>query len=266
MYDKLKLFITKIKNAVRYRHFIFTIVIKEFKVRYAQSYLGMTWLVLEPLFLVLTLSYIFVIIGRTASGGHPFPVFFYSALLPWNYFLSSFTEGTNSFIRDAALIKKIYYPREISIIKTIAVNFIDFLFANIAFIIILIIYKYRPNWNYFYLIVLLILQTGFVYSLSLFTATISVYIKDFQILVNTLAKLWFWFTPIIFHYPFSGRTKILYFINPMAGIISNYRIVILDNHPLYIEQLYSIFVYTFMLTIVSSLLFKRFKRGFVDVL
>lgn len=251
---------------MRYRHFIFTIVVKEFKVRYAQSYLGMAWLVLEPLLLVLTLSYIFVLIGRIASGGHPFPVFFYSGLLSWNYFLGSFTEGTNSFIRDAALIKKIYYPREISIIKTIAVHFIDFLFANIAFIIILIVYKYTPNWNYFYLIVLLILQTTFVYSLSLLTATISVYIKDIQILVNTIAKLWFWFTPIIFHYPFSGRTKILYFVNPMAGIISNYRVIILDNNPIYIEQLYSIFGYIFILTILSSLLFKRFKKGFVDVL
>ena len=256
----------KIKNIFRYRHFIATIIKKEFKIRYAQSYLGMSWLVLEPFFLVMTLSYIFTVIGRTARGGHPFPLFFYSGLLPWRYFVSCLTQGTSAFISDAALIKKIYFPREISLLKTIGVCLVDYLFANVAFIVLLIIFKYPPNWNYLYIPVLLILETVFVYSLTLFTASISVFVRDVRIVVNTLSSIWFWLTPIIFHYPFSGRTKILYYVNPMAGIISNFRSTILDNQAPVIEQLYSVFCYIVVFSLAGWLVFKKLEKEFVDVL
>lgn len=256
----------KIKNIFKYRHFIATIIKKEFKVRYAQSYLGLTWLVLEPLLLVMTLSYIFSVIGRTSRGGHPFSLFFYSGLLPWQYFTKCFTTGTSAFINDADLIKKIYYPREISIVKNIAVSFIDYLFANVAFIILLMIHKYPPNWNYFYIPILLILETLFAYSITLLTASISVFIKDIIIIVNTLTNVWFFLTPILFHYPFSGRTKILYYVNPMSGIISNFRITILENKAPVIEQLYSILGYTLVFMITGLLVFKKLEKEFVDVL
>lgn len=263
MLDKLKY---KIKNALKYRPFIATIIKKEFKIRYSQSYLGMAWLVFEPFFLVMTLSYIFTAIGRTSRGGHPFPLFFYSGLLPWQYFISSFTKGTNAFIQDADLIKKIYYPREISLIKNIGVSFIDYLFANVAFIVLLIIFRYPPNCNYFFIPILLILETVFAYSITLFTASISVFVRDLRIIVNTLSRLWFWVTPVIFQYPFSGPTKILYYINPMSGIISNFRRIILDNKAPVIEQLYSICGYIIIFAIAGWLVFKRLEKEFVDVL
>jgi lipopolysaccharide transport system permease protein len=257
---------SKINNVVRYWPFFSTIVKKDFKIRYAQSYLGMTWLIFEPLLLVLTISYIFTVIGRKARGGHPFPVFFYSGLLAWNYFITTLNQGTSAFITDANLLKKIYFPKEISIFKNIAIHFIDFLFANVAFLVIMIIYKYTPNWNYLYLPILLILETLFVYSLTLLFASINVYVRDIKIIVSTLCRVWFWFTPIIFHYPFSGRTKIIYYVNPMAGIINNFRWIILDNQPPVIEQLYSIFIFTSVLLVISTLVFKKLEREFVDVL
>jgi len=262
----IKRFVKKIKNAIKYRHFLSSLVFKQFKVRYAQSYLSMTWLVLEPLLLVLTLSYIFTAIGRKAPGGHPFPIFFYSGLLPWNYFVNSLVQGTTSFISDSSLIKKIYYPRELSVVKTIAVNFIDFLFANVAFIVILIIYNYSVNWNFFYIPVLLILQTTFVYGLALIFASMNVFVRDIGIIVNTLRTLWFWATPIIFYYPYAGKTKFLYYVNPMTGIIVNYRIIIMDGNPPVIKYLYSVLVASFILIILSSIVFKRLEREFVDVL
>ena len=257
---------TKLQHAYNYRHFFITIVKKEFKVRYAQSYLGITWIVLEPLFLVLTLSFIFTAIGRKAPGGHPFALYFYSGLLPWNYFISSFVQGTNVFVKDANLIKKIFYPREISVSINVAVNFIDFGFANIAFIVLLIIYQISPNWNYLYLPILLLLQTLFAYSLSLVFGSINVFVRDIGIIVKTLRTLWFWFTPIIFDYPFSGRTKFLYYVNPMAGIIKNYRNIILDNTPPVIQQLLSVTIAIVVFFIVGIIIFKRLEKEFVDVL
>lgn len=256
----------KIRNAFRYRHFFKTIVFKEFKVRYAQSYLGMLWLVLEPLFMVLTLSYVFAVVGRAARHGHPFPLYFYSGLLPWNFFLGSFLSGTNAFVMDKNLISKVYFPREISILKQVAVNFIDYLFANVAFIVVLLVYDYTPSWHLLYVPVLLLLTGLFVYNLTLFTSSISVFVRDIKIVVQTLGKLWFWFTPILFWYPFSGKTKILYFVNPMAGIISGFRLTILEAQPPNIAQLYSIFGYTLLFIVVGTLVFKRLEKEFVDVL
>jgi len=256
----------KFKNFLRYRYFITTVIGKEFKVRYAQSYLGMAWLVLEPLFLVMTLSYIFTVIGRTSGGGHPFPLFFFSGLLPWNYFIRCFNSGTNSFIFDADLIKKIYYPREISIFKHIGVGFIDYLFANVSFIVLLIVFNYSINWYYLYIPVLLLLETVFLYCITLLTASLNVYVRDVGIIVNTLSGIWFWFTPIIFHYPFSGRSKILYYINPMAGIISNFRTIILENQAPIFVQLYSIVGYTIVFALIGWVAFHKLEKEFVDVL
>jgi lipopolysaccharide transport system permease protein len=256
----------KIRNALKYRHFFKTIVFKEFKVRYAQSYLGMLWLVLEPLFMVLTLSYVFAVVGRAARHGHPFPLFFYSGLLPWTFFISSFMTGTNAFIMDKKLITKIYFPREISILKQIAINFIDYLFANVAFIVVLIVYDYTPTWFLLYVPVLLLITTLFVYNLTLFTSSISVFVRDIRIVVQTLGKLWFWFTPVLFWYPFSGQTKILYYVNPMAGVISGFRLSILEGKPPEIAQLYSVFGYTLFFIVAGTLVFKKLEKEFVDVL
>ena len=136
----------------------------------------------------------------------------------------------------------------------------------IGIIVILILYGYSVNWYYLYIPVLLILQSIFVYGLSLLFASMNVFVRDIGIIVNTLRTLWFWVTPIIFQYPYDGKTKILYYINPMTGIIVNYRLIIMDGNPPIFKYLYSIIIASFILIVLSSLVFKRLEKDFVDVL
>src|SRR5690606_5991700 len=121
------------------------------------------------------------------------------------------------------LLQKIPYPREITILKSWIIYFIEFLFSGIAFLAILALYQHPPNWHWVYLPPLLVLVFFFSIGVMFATASVHVYIRDVGILMRTLSNVWFWFTPIIFDFPFSGMTKILYYINPMVGIVKGFR-------------------------------------------
>jgi len=250
----------------QYRHFILALVQKEFKVRYTQSYLGLAWLVLEPLLLVITLSTIFTLLGRGGRSGAPFPVFFYSGLLAWQFFSNSVSQAGGIFLKDKYLVQKVAYPREISIFKNIIVNFIDFLFASVAFVFVLIFYSWSINWNYLFIPVLLLLQACFAVSLMFLVSSVNVYIRDVGILTKTVMSIWFWFTPIIFQFPYEGRTKILYFLNPMCGVINGYREIVIFNRLPPAEHFYSIVFASFIFMGIGYFSFKRLERNFVDVL
>ena len=257
---------TRIQQIWDYRIFLSSIVGKEFKVRYSQSVLGVAWLVVEPLLLVLTLSTIFTLIGRTGPGGAPFPVFFYAGLLPWQIFASALSKGTTCFVSDKSLMHKIPFPKEISVVKALATYYIDFLFACISFVGVLIFFRYAPNLNYLYIPLLLLLIGLLAAGLMFLLGTIHVYIRDIGILAKTLTTVWFWFTPIIFYYPFEGPTEFLYYVNPMAGIIYGFRNIILFNQPPIPIMLISSLVWISVMFIVGYWLFRRHERTFADVI
>jgi lipopolysaccharide transport system permease protein len=257
---------SRIRQLYQYRHFFWSLVTKEFKVRYTQSFLGLSWMVLEPLLLVVTLTTIFTLIDRKGPEGVPFAVFFYSGLLAWNLFSRSFTGGTNAFLSDKGLMQKIPFPREISILKNYSIQFVEFLFANIAFVAVLVWYQVAPNWNWLYLPALLILQLIFILGLTFLTGSLNVYLRDVGVLSKTLASIWFWFSGVIFYFPPEGQTKILYYVNPLTGIISGFRDVILFDRPPVLEHLYSIMIANVIFLTLGYYVFRKLERNFIDVI
>lgn len=249
-----------------FKTFITEIIKKDFKLRYAQSYLGAIWIVLEPLLLVLTLSAIFTLIGRRAPDGMAFPVFFYSAVLIWNFFKSCLSSGTTAFICNKDLISKVHFPRWMSVLSTIGIDFFDFLFGNIAFVVIMIIYGVVPN-IYYLLLPLFIIATGMIhFGMSMLLGSLNVFIRDVGKITKILATVWFWFTPIIFLFPFSGSTKIIYYINPMAGIVTWYRNIIALGKLSDPEMLYAAIAWIIVTNILGTITYKKLQRRFADVL
>lgn len=255
----------KLFRLFEYRFFLDVLVKKEFKIRYSQSVLGMSWLIIEPLITVLTFSVIFTLIGRKGPHGAPFPVFFYSGLVIWNFFNSCLTSGVKSFINDQALWTKLDFPRAIIIIKNIVVYCTDMILALIPVVPIFLYYGYFPNIKYLILIPLFGLVAIFGLGIMLLFASLNVYFRDIGILVRTLSTIWFWFTPIIFHFPEEGVIKLLYYINPMAGVVITFRKIILLNEFPEWSYLISILSCSILFFIVGYLSYKRLQRGFADV-
>ena len=256
----------RINDLKKYRYFLFQIIKTKFTVRYAQSYLGVIWVVLEPMLLVITLSVIFSVIGRRGLPGVPFPLYFYSGILLWRIFSESLTIGTKTFIEDKVLLRKIPYPRWLSLVSRLAVIFLDFLFANVAFIVLLVYFRVRPNGAWLWLPVVVGMQLFISFSVMLSFATINVYVRDVGRVSGILATIWFFFSGIIFYFPYTGRTKIIYYINPIVGIIESYRRILLFGRAPMLEQLYCAIAASVLLFIVGVVIYKRYSRNFLDVM
>ena len=251
---------------LKYRFFIEILVKTEFKKRYTQSLLGLLWLIFEPLILVMTLSFIFVMIGRTGPNGAPFPVFFYSGVFVWNLFGSALSSGPMAFIQDKSILSKVNYPREISAFRATSVYFFEFCFALIPLIGLLIFYQITPTWDWFFLPVLILLTILLAYYMTVMLGTMNVFVRDVGILARSIKNVWFWFTPVIFMFPEGTAAEYLYYINPMAGIVANIRNIMIFNEPIVYEYLACSVVWICGLALFGMRAFHRLERSFLDVI
>ncbi len=256
---------TKFQIVTRYRPFLVSLVKKEFKVRYTQSILGSLWMIIEPLLLVLTLSAIFTMLGRKDRDHVAFPIFFYAGLLPWNLFKAALVSGAQAFIKDKSLMQKIRYPKEITIFKSWMIYFIEFLFSSVAFFVILAIYWHPLNIYWLYLPLLIILIGTLSIGIMFFTASLNIYVRDVGILLKTLGTVWFWFSPIIFDFPYNDSTKALFILNPMVGIIKGFRSIIVHGEAPNFTYLLPAFIFAILALIIGYLTFRKVEKGFVDV-
>jgi lipopolysaccharide transport system permease protein len=242
------------------------LTLREIKSRYKQSFLGYAWVIFNPLAQMLIMSFVFSIILRIPSLGIPYPLFLFSALLPWNLFSNSLSHGVNALVENAPLIKKIYFPREIFIKSTLMAKMVDFLLASLIFVGFAIYYKVTLTWFILWVIPIFLIQGLFTYGLALILASINLFYRDIQHLLNLVLILWMYITPVI--YPMEmvpEKYQLIFMLNPMAVIINAYRQVILGgSNPnlssLSIALILSIFMYLF-----GKKIFKLLEGLFADV-
>jgi lipopolysaccharide transport system permease protein len=257
---------TSIRILWSYREFIKALVQREFKTRYTQSVLGLLWLVIEPSLLVATFTLVSILADRHAPNGEPFPVYFYSAMLIWRLFDRTLRAGTDAFIADGSLLTKLAFPRQISIIRAHIISLCDFLIESIVFVALLIVYQKGPTLQWLHLPFLLAVTLFLTHGLSLFLGTLNVFIRDIGILLGTATSILFWFTPIIFDFPPQGRTELLFWLNPIAGIVRNYRHVILGAETLEWTLLLPAIALGMVFNLLGVHTFQRLQKRFVDAL
>jgi len=256
-----------IKRLLPYRDLLYVFIWRQFSVRYRNSVLGILWTLIQPLSMMLLITFIFTYILNVNVGNYPKPVFFYSALLPWTFFASSITFSTVSISSNQALITKIYFPREILPISGICVAFIDLLIASVLYLFLLFYYNISLNYTLIWIIPIFILLFIFTVSLSLIFSSINVYYKDVGLLTNFLMRLLFFGSPIIYSIDsLSLKLKLLLFLNPLTFIIENTRRVILEGRDIVLWQFALAFVLVLILFHFSYKLFIKIERDFADVI
>ena len=239
---------------------------REIKARYKQSILGYAWVILNPLFQMLVMAFVFSHIIRFPTVGTPYTVFLYACLLPWILFANSLVGATNSLVSSANLIKKIYFPREIFVISTILSKIVDFLLASTVFVIFLFFAHTPLTFNLLWVIPIFIIQQIFTYGLSLILAAINLFYRDIQYVLSLILTVGMYLTPVI--YPteiFPTEYRWIFQLNPMAVIINAYRESILSGGMPNLVSLGIAFVVSSLITFVGYRLFKRLEGVFADV-
>ena len=251
----------------RYRDLLWLWTMRHIRVRYKQSFLGAAWAVLQPLSLTLVFSVVFTVIVQVPTDGVPYPVFVYTALLPWTFLASSVSLAVGSIVQDMNLVTKIYFPREILPTAIVLAGLADLAIGTLILFIMLVLYSMPIGPKIILLPALVVIQTLLVAGLALIVSSLNVFYRDFRFLVPLGIQLWLYATPII--YPLSlvpERLQPLYMLNPMAGLIEAYRAILLTDEWPDPRYLLSAAVIAIVLLVGGYWFFKRVEGVFADII
>jgi len=240
---------------------------REVKGRYSQSLFGVAWAVAQPLATMAVFTIVFSKLGRMPSGGVPYPIFAYAALVPWFFFSNSVASGTLSLITYRNIVTKTYFPREIVPLAQVFSRFIDF-FAAAALYGVLMAY-YRIGLSAWALLapaffVLLIL---FTVGLTMTTSAVNVFYRDVNPVVQISLQLWLYLTPVA--YPLSAvppRYKPLFVLNPLSAVVEGFRSSIVFGRAPDWRLVGVSATVTVVLFMAAWVLFKRMDKYFADVI
>jgi lipopolysaccharide transport system permease protein len=251
----------------QHRELLLMWTLKEIKVRYKQSLLGIAWAVLQPVSLMVIFTAVFSFLAQLPSDGIPYPAFAFVALLPWTFLATSITFGIPSLVNNLQLVTKIYFPREILPLGSIGAAFVDFLVSLPLFFLLLIWYEVPLSWTILWLPILVMVQLALILGVVLPAAALTVFYRDVRFIVPLGVQLWLYLTPVI--YPISMVPEMLrpiYALNPLVGITDSYRRVLLLNQPPSLAYLGTSAVLSCMLLVVGYAYFKRAEGRFADLI
>lgn len=257
--------LASLKKLAQYKDLIWTLCVHRVKVRYKQSILGIFWAILQPLSVMLIFTFVFSIIARMPSDGAPYAIFAYTALLPWNYFSSGVANGTVSLANHAQFVTKVYFPREILPITYVAAALFDFLVASTLLAGLMIYYRVPLTINALYAVPIILVLTCFALAMSFIFSATQVRFRDIGVAVPLLLQVWLFATPVI--YPLSAVPESLrpfYTLNPMVGIVENFRRVILNGAAPETSSLLLSAAIAVILLVVSYLYFKWIEATMAD--
>jgi len=257
----------QMKNLYRFRELVWIWTLREIKIRYKQSILGGAWAILQPFSLMLILSIVFTWFLEMPTEGVPYPIFSYTALLPWTFLATSISFATGSIVGNMNLVTKIYFPREIIPLSTIIAGFIDFLIASIVLFAMMLVYQIPLRPTLLFVPVILSIQIVLTLGLVLYVSSINVFYRDFRFIVPVALQLWLYATPVI--YPVSVVPEQflgIYMLNPMASLIDAYRRVVLSGQPPQWNYLGISAVISLVIFVFSYRYFKRVEWKFADLI
>lgn len=256
-----------LKELWSFRELLIALTLREIKVRYKQTLLGAAWAILQPAALTIIFTLIFGLILKVNSGPIPYPIFAYSALLPWTFFSTAITFGSVSVINNSGLVTKVYFPREILPLSAIGAAFFDFIMASIVIIPLFVIYRIVPSAMVVYLLVLIPSLLIFTTGVVMFMSTVNVLFRDVKFVIPLLLQVWFYLTPIIYSQnQIPERYQLFFLINPLTSQIESFRkILVLNEAPNIVDLSYSV-LSSIMVFIAGYLFFRLKEKVFADVI
>jgi homopolymeric O-antigen transport system permease protein len=250
-----------------YRELLYFLVWREVKVRYKQTVLGVAWAVLQPLMTMAIFTVIFGMFVNVPSDGLPYPLFTLVALLPWTYFSEAMTRSSVSLVGDAQLIRKVYFPRLIMPLAAVVSPAVDFLLAFILLLAMMAWYGVSPTWGIIMLPGFLLLGLLTALAVGLWLSSLNVRYRDVRHTVPFLIQCWMYASPVA--YPVSvvpERWRVLYGLNPMAGVIEGFRWALLGKQSPDVGIMMVSVIAVIALLIGGVIFFKHMEQTFADVI
>ncbi len=268
------------KTLYQYRELLYTLAWKDVTVRYKQAYLGMAWAILQPLALMLIFTVVRSFVGIETPDGVPYPILTFAALMPWTFFQQSVTNGVSSVVSNTALVRKIYFPREIFPITAVIVKLIDLGFSFIILAGLMVFYRMMPTLHILWVIPILVYAVLMALSVSMLGSAINVYYRDVAAALPLALQLAMYVSPIIYPLSLVHRKLIeqqalgewsnavyqLYLLNPLVGLIDGFQRAVLYGKPPEFSTLWPGILTVVVLLTIGYRVFKRAENFFADAI
>lgn len=256
----------KLKELWAYRELLYFLVWRDIKVRYKQTILGASWAIIQPFFTMIVFSIFFGKLAKIPSDGIPYPIFSYSALVPWAFFANGLNQASTSLVGNANLLKKVYFPRLAMPIASVLGGFVDFVLAFVMLIGMIFYYGMAPTINVVWLPAFLMLAFMTSLGVSLWLSALYVQFRDVRHIIPFLIQIWLFSTPIA--YPsslLSEPWRTIYSLNPMVPVVEGFRWALLGTPTgPNITIIFSCLVAVGLL-LSGAFYFRRMEKTFADV-
>jgi len=247
-----------------HRDLLYFLVWRDLKVRYKQTVLGALWVILQPLLMTLIFVVFLGHVVRVPTGQVPYPLFLYAAILSWTFFSNAVTNSCVSLVGNSSIIRKVYFPRVIAPIAAVAVRLSDFLILFVILLGLLVYYGISPTWKLLLIPLLVAHLTLLAAALGIWLSALNVKYRDIGTVIPVVLQLLMFVSPII--YPTNlvpVRWRSIYNLNPLVGIIENFRASLFGLPLNYVGLIISA-VITLLLLVYAAHVFHRMEDEFAD--
>jgi lipopolysaccharide transport system permease protein len=214
----------------RYRDLLFLLVWRDISANYRQSLIGFGWAILRPVISMVIFTVIFGRVAGLPTGGVPYPIFSFTALLPWMYFSGCLTASSSSIVGGSGLLTKVYFPRLILPLATVINGLVEFAIQFLVLLLLMAWYRVTPTWGILLVPVFLLQCATAALSVGLWLTALNVKYRDIGHIVPFLSQAWMWITPIVYSSSMvPEQWRAVYGLNPMVGVVEGFRWAILAN-------------------------------------
>ena len=254
------------KELMEYRDLFFFLVWRDIKVLYAQTILGFSWAILQPLVQIVIFTIVFGKVAKVSTEGIPYILFSTVAIIPWTYMSQSMTKSSESLVQDKNMLGKIYFPRLIFVMVPVLAKLIDFGISVLIILAVALYYRVHPTWNLIYLPLFIIFMISIPTGVGLWLSALAIRFRDVRHAMPFVVRMLIYTAPIVYSASsLSAKYRILYSLNPIVGVIEGFRACFLGTNIPW-AYIWPGFITAFILLTSGLFYFKRMERIFVDVI
>ena len=251
----------------RFRELVYFLALRDVKVRYKQTAIGVAWVVLQPVLAMAIFSVVFGGIAKLPSDGVPYPLFVFAGLIPWLYFANATNNASVSIVGNAQLVSKVYFPRLAIPVAAVLANLVDLAIGLGLVVVLLGVVGVLPGSQIALLPVLVLALVVAAMGVSVWLSALDVQYRDIRYAVPFLIQVWFFATPVVYSAAqVSEPWRTLLALNPMLSLIEAFRWILLGSIPPSPQSLLVSGVVIAMLLGTGLLYFRRMERSFADVI
>lgn len=249
-----------------YRDLFYFMAWREIKVLYAQTILGFSWAILQPLIQILIFTVVFGKVAKVSTDGIPYFLFSSVAIIPWTYMSQSMTQSSQSLIHGQLMLAKIYFPRLIFPLTPILARLVDFAISLLIVVCVMLYYHVLPTWNVFLLPLFIIMMVCIPAAIGMWLSALAIRFRDVNHAMPFVIRMLVYSAPIVYSASSIPEVyRFIYSLNPIVGVIEGFRACLLGTSIPW-QYVWPGMISVFILLVSASLYFKRMERVFVDVI